>query len=142
MRVVADTNTVVSGLFWRGPPRSILDAASASDIELFTTPVLLAELEDVLGRDKFRDRLAAAGTTAHELMLGYAALVTLTTPAAIEPVVADDPEDDAILACAIAARAHLIVSGDRHLLALGAYRGVEVVDAATLLTRISEQRNS
>ena len=47
MRVVADTNIVVSGLLWRGSPRRVLDAARDSVIELFTSAELLAELEGV-----------------------------------------------------------------------------------------------
>ena len=47
MRVVADTNTIVSGLLWHGPPRRILDAARAGSPELFTSLELLTELEDV-----------------------------------------------------------------------------------------------
>ena len=50
MRVVVDTNTIVSGLFWHGAPRRVLDAARTGRIQLFTSPVLLAELEDVLSR--------------------------------------------------------------------------------------------
>lgn len=52
MRVVADTNTVVSGLFWRGAPRLVLDAARQGRLTLFTTAALLLELENVLKRDK------------------------------------------------------------------------------------------
>ena len=74
MRVVADTNIVVSGLMWRGNPRRILDAARAGDIQLFTTGTLLAELEDVLSRRKFADRLASAAVRPRDLVLGYAAL--------------------------------------------------------------------
>jgi len=46
MRVVADTNIVVSGLLWRGNPRRVLDAAREAAIELFTSAILLTELED------------------------------------------------------------------------------------------------
>jgi len=48
MRVVADTNIVVSGLLWKGNPRRLLDAARDGTIDLFTSAVLLTELEDVL----------------------------------------------------------------------------------------------
>jgi putative PIN family toxin of toxin-antitoxin system len=54
MRVVADTNIVVSGLLWRGGPRQILDAARDGVIELFTSGALLDELEEVLTREKIR----------------------------------------------------------------------------------------
>ncbi len=62
-RAVPDTNIVVSGFLWRGNPRRILDAARDGIIELFTSRELLEELEDVLSREKFAARLAAANVT-------------------------------------------------------------------------------
>lgn len=56
-RIVPDTNIVISGVLWRGNPRRVLDAARDKIIELFTSPVLLEELEDVLIREKFARRL-------------------------------------------------------------------------------------
>ncbi|MEW6359702.1 MAG: putative toxin-antitoxin system toxin component, PIN family [Planctomycetota bacterium] len=139
MRVVADTNTVVSALLWHGPPRRILDAARSGQITLFTCAVLLAELEDVLKREKLAQRLAMVGLKAEHLVVGYAALATLVTPARIEPVIPDDPEDNAVLACAVAARAEAIVSGDRHLLKVKKYRGIPILMADEFLNRILEQ---
>ena len=57
MGIVADTNTVVSGLLWHGAPRQVLDNARSGKIKLFTSAVSLAELEDVLGRKKLAERL-------------------------------------------------------------------------------------
>jgi len=136
MRVVADTNTVISGLLWSGTPRRVLDAARAGTIELFTSAVLLAELEDVLSREKFAQRLALVGLTPRDLVLGYAALALLVDPAAIDPVVVADPDDDFVLACAVAADAEIIVSGDSHLLNLKKYQSIHILTAAELLTRI------
>jgi predicted nucleic acid-binding protein len=77
MKVVADTNVVVSALLWHGPSRQILDAARAGSIQLFTTAVLLAELQDVLMRPKFAERLTRASVTADQLVRGYGALAGL-----------------------------------------------------------------
>ena len=74
MRVTADTNIVISGLFWRGKPRRILNAARDGIIQLFTSEDLLAELAGVLRRDKFVDRLATVGASVDEMVYGYAAL--------------------------------------------------------------------
>ncbi len=138
MRTVADTNIVVSGSLWQGPPRQVLDAARTSKIELFTTATLLAELEDVLQREKFANRLRLAGVEAQTLVMGYAALATIVVPENIDPpVIAADPDDDEVLACAIAANARVIVSGDSHLLDLEEYRGVPVLTARELIERIS-----
>ena len=53
MRVVADTNVVLSGLLWHGLTRELLHAARQGTVELFTSGALLAELEEVLQREKF-----------------------------------------------------------------------------------------
>ena len=90
MRIVADTNIVVSALLWRGNPRRLLDAARDGIIELFTSAVLLEELEEVLSREKFASRLEAAEVTSHELILGYAALATIVEADSIEPVIVAD----------------------------------------------------
>ncbi len=74
MRIVLDTNIVISGLLWRGNPRRILDTARDGITELFTSIELLEELEDVLSRDKFIVRLEAAGVAVRELVMGYAGL--------------------------------------------------------------------
>lgn len=141
MRVVADTNTLVSGLLWHGNPRRVLDAARAGALQMYTTAALLAELEEVLQRPKFIQRLALAGVTSHTLVFGYAALARLIEPAEITPVILADPDDDAVLACAVAARAEIIVSGDSHLLDLKDYEGILIVTAAHLLTRIIPEQS-
>jgi uncharacterized protein len=141
VRVVADTNTLVSGLLWHGNPRRVLDAARAGTLQMYTTAALLAELEEVLHRPKFAQRLALAGVTSHTLVFGYAALARLVDPAEIAPVILADPDDDAVLACAVAARAEVIVSGDSHLLDLKDYNGILLVTTAQLLTRITPEQS-
>ena len=138
MRVVADTNTVVSGLLWHGNPRQVLEAARGGTLQLYTTAALLAEIEEVLQRAKFAQRLSLAGVASHTLVMGYAALAWLIEPAVIEPVIVADPDDDVVLACAVAARAEAIVSGDNHLLDLKQYEGITIFTAAQLLARIEK----
>lgn len=128
MRVVLDTNVVASGLLWNGPPAKLLDAAQVGEVELFTSAPLLAELAGILSRAKFAKALAATGLPLEELVLGYAELATTVVPADIAPTIIADPADDQILACALAAGADLIVSGDKHLHSLGNhYQGIDIV---------------
>ncbi len=115
MRVVAETNTVVSAFLWGGPPRAVLDAAREGRISLHTSPALLAELEELLAREKFATRITQVGSSAAQLIAGYRALVAIELPAPIPPT-ARDPDDDAVLAAALAAQAALIVTRDRDLL--------------------------
>lgn len=137
MRVVADTNIVISGLLWNGNPRMVLDAARDGIIEIFSCPELLAELRGVLEREKFKTRLDRAGVSIDELIDGFAALASLIDPGPIAPVVERDPDDDVVIACALAADCEYIVSGDDDLLSLNSYRGILIRTAADLLAEIS-----
>lgn len=139
MRLVLDTNTALSGLLWQGTPGKLIDAVKRREVALFSSAPLLVELHGVMVRAKFADALAERGLSAQTLFEGYAALVQLVKPARIDPVIMRDPADDAVLACALAAQADLIVSGDKHLLDLsGAYQGIRIVtpaEAVQLLNR-------
>ena len=137
MRVVADTNVVVSGLFWRGPSRFVLDAARTGAIQLFTTAPLLAELEDVLNRQRFLSKITQADATPRSLVLSYAALATIVKPASIDPVILEDPDDDAVLECAISADADVIVSGDSHLRRLEEYSNIRILSARQMMEQLS-----
>jgi putative PIN family toxin of toxin-antitoxin system len=136
MRAVADTNVVVSGLLWQGASRRVLDLARAGDVELFTSPALLLELDEVLLRAKFSRRLSAARVSPKDLVLGYAALATVVRPSPIGPAVEADPDDDEVLACAVAAGANAVISGDRHLLSLGEFRSIPVLTPARFLAEL------
>lgn len=136
VRVVLDTNTLVSGIISRdGPPRRLLDGARTQAFELCSSAILLVELLDVLSRDKFVRRLEVAGLTPQGIVVDVRRLVSLVEPADVPRVIAADPDDDHVLACAVAARAELIVSGDRHLLDLGSdYRGIHIASPAAAVS--------
>ena len=139
MRVVLDTNTLVSALLSpHGPPRCLLDHARAQIFQLCSSPVLMAELLDVVSREKFARRLAAAGVTPLGIVSEIRRLAVMAAPVSVPRVVANDPDDDHVLACALAAQADLIVSGDRHLLGLGGnYQGIVIVTPAQATQRIT-----
>jgi putative PIN family toxin of toxin-antitoxin system len=80
VRIVADTNTVVSGLLWQGPPRRIVDAGRRRLITLCTSPALLAELDDVLGRKKFARRLRETELTAEGLFQDFRRIAVVIEP--------------------------------------------------------------
>ena len=126
MRVVADTNTIVSAFLWGGPLAAVLSAAREGRITLFTSPVLLAELEDVLSREKFAARIARVGSSVAQMLAGFRALAAIVRPAPLEAI-ARDPDDDHVLACALSAKAILIVTRDRDLLDLGTFREIRIL---------------
>jgi uncharacterized protein len=137
VRLVLDTNVVASGLLWAGgPPAQLIEAAQTGEVELFTSKTLLAELTRILARKKFARAVAASTLSIDELVLGYAELTTIVTPAAIAPT-SPDPDDDHVLACALAAQADLIVSGDPHLLNLKQFHGMPIVTPRDAILRIT-----
>lgn len=136
MRVVLDTNTVISALLWRGAPRRVLDAARDGIIELCTSRELLNELEEVLHRPKFLERLLLVGTAPNELVQGYKAASSQFKVKRIQPVILEDPDDDIVIACALTSESEIIVSGDQHLLALSKYKNIRILNSANFLEEI------
>lgn len=123
MRLVLDTNVVASGLLWSGAPRLLLQARREKRIELFTSPALLAELTEILARSKFDKKIEASSLSIDEIVDRYAVLAALVRPIAIERT-APDPDDDVVIGTALAAKADLIVTGDKLLLSLAQHHEV------------------
>ena len=126
MRIVCDTNVIVSGMLFGGHSRTILTAVAQGRVEAFTSPALLHELREVLQRRKFRlkpEQVDAVMELVRESFTGVDSGTEFS-------VIADDPDDDRVLEAAHASRARVIVSGDRHLLTLGAWRAVTVLSPA------------
>lgn len=132
IRTVADTNIIVSAFLWCGPPRAVLDIARLGTLALFTSAPLMAELEEVLTREKFARRIAEVGSSVDEMLGDYLTLAQLVRPTDPRPAVVRDPDDDHVIACALGAEAEIIVSGDADLLTLGQYRHIAIVSVADL----------
>lgn len=132
-----DANVLLPGLLWRGRPYQLFDLALAGKIECYATDALIAELDRVLGYARLAQRIATLNTTIAELVADYGALVEIVPAANITPTVIDDPDDDHVLACAIAAGAELIVSGDAHLLNLKRYQDIEIIGINEAISRTS-----
>lgn len=123
-RVVFDTNVVVSACFWRGAPFVCLRSWAQKEIEVLISPPLLAEYEET-----FEELLKDYG---HREYVNWVALLRGSAPM-VFPVeratgATPDPFDEMVLECALAARADVIISGDKkHLLKLGLFRGIPIV---------------
>ena len=136
MRVVLDTNVVVSALIWGGTPYELLKAAADGDIELFTSPALLIELRQVLAREHLASRLAQQRSSVEQAAGFYDELAVSVSPLTTPRAVPGDADDDHVIAAALAAKADSVVSGDRHLLLMGSHEGVLIVTVVEAVTRI------
>ena len=115
LRVVLDVNVLISALIRRSSvPAAILHEWRAGRFELVVSPHLLDELRDVLGRTNIIRYVSP--TAAEELLAALRDIAILVEDLAAERVVPGDPDDDYLVALALAGRAHVIVTGDAHLL--------------------------
>lgn len=128
IRVVADTNIYISASMFGGLPGVFLDLAFTGAYRLLVSRLLLDELDEKL-QGKFRvSRDDAAAIRARLERAAECVEPTLAMAA-----IADDPDDDRILECAVAGGASVIVSGDRHLLRLGSFDGIPILTARQFL---------
>ncbi len=138
-RLVLDTNVLVSAFLWRGTPGRLIELVGEKEVQLFTSRALLDELAATLAKKKLARYVAATGLSAAQMLAGYRRAATTVTARRLDERASRDADDDAVLACALAARADLIVSGDDDLLVLKSFKGIAIVSVAAAIERISSK---
>lgn len=137
IRAVFDTNQFVSSLIaMSGVQAKLLRTWRDGRFELVSSPLIIDEIQRVLNYPKIRRRYGLNPQQISfmvALIAEYATIVKGDTPL---DIIRDDPPDNAILACALEAEAHYIVSGDRHLLSLSVFQGIPIVTGRRFLDEI------
>lgn len=136
MRAVIDTNVLLSGLLWRGAPHVLIEEVRTGTLSLISSPTLLAELGEVIRSPKFRAVVARSRVDPERMLRRLRQLAEIVDAPPLPTPVSRDPDDDALLALAVASRANLIISGDADLLILGHHAGIPIIDAAAAVARI------
>jgi len=137
VRVVIDTNVLLSGLLWHGTPHALIEQIRSGTLTLISSPALFAELADVITRPKFRAILARSNIDPERMLAALGQLAEIVDPLPLPTKVSHDSDDDAVLALAVAAQADLVVSGDADLLTLGVHAGIRIVRPAEAFAIIS-----
>lgn len=132
MRLVLDTNIVISGLLWRGSPSMLLTQALETDASLHTSERLLLELSRSLGKPAIGKQIARLGLSAAGVADDYREMCSIVVPSPVAKI-APDPDDDWVIATAVAANAELIVTGDKPLLGVGSVGSIRIVSVAEAL---------
>ena len=130
MRIVIDTNVLASGVFFGGAPRLVLEAISSRNIDAFATSEILEEYHKTIDRlmVKYGGQFNAEGLSRFQMMINLVDAHTKVT-------VCRDPDDDKFLGCALDSRAVYVVSGDKDLLTLKNYEGIEIITAREFCDR-------
>lgn len=139
MKLVLDTNVIVSALIWGGEPYKLIHAATEGEIELYTSVVLLEELREVLERGHLSKRLAQQQSSVDQAIDLYGELAIVVLPKTTPRVVPGDADDDHVIAADMAGQVDLIVSGDRHLLSLERHEAIDIVGVRDALERIAQR---
>jgi putative PIN family toxin of toxin-antitoxin system len=125
---------LISAIFWEGSEAELIELVEKGVIEAYTSPQILDELERVLLSQKFKLRKDEVSN-----LVGYFTTLThVMIPKSTIHVIPEDPSDNRIIECALEVKADLIVSGDKHLLALKEFKGVKVRRASETLKLINE----
>lgn len=135
MRIVLDTNVLISALITKStPPDGLYQAWLRGEVEVVTSTVQMAEISTVLVRPRLQKYLDSDEAAAIVENLDTRAVI-LNDPPPVK--LSPDPDDNPILAAAIAGKADLIVSGDKKdMLQLGEAEGIPIVTARDALDRL------
>lgn len=133
LRVVIDTNIVISALNFGGNPKAVLELARKNRIHNITSPFIINEVEKVLTQ-KFGWHMEVT----REVLTDFRGFSHILNPAETIAVISYPP-DNRILECAMAGRAYFIISGDHHLTDLKTYGSIKIVTPAEFLAIIDQQ---
>lgn len=131
-KVVIDTNVFISAFGWDGKTEAVLLMMERRRIVNCITSAIYAELQKVVAYPKLKFS-PALQVNILEFVFAWSCFVQ---PNETIAVITDDPDDNKFLACAVAARAAFIISGDPHLLNLGSFRGIPVVTPGQFLEQM------
>ena len=140
MRIVVDTNNVVSRYIVPvGPSARIMEHWEHETFDLVVSESMLAEYERVLNYERIRRRHGLSPAQVRQVIERFRRFAILVAPTQALDVVSEDPSDNRFLECALAGNAAFIISGDHHLLRLGAHEGIQILRATAFLTLIEQQ---
>ncbi len=137
LRVVLDTNVLISAIISEGKPRDLLRKGISKEFQIITSDQLLRELGTVLRRPKFK----TDEDEIHRIILALMQASEVVEIVSKFNIVEDDPKDNIVVETAYDGKADLIVSGDFHLLELKSFRGIKIVSVKQMLICI-EEKNS
>ncbi len=123
MKVILDTNVLISGIFFNGPPYQILRAWRDGKIEFVISPEILEEYERV--GEELSSKNPSVNIQSVLNLLTVNSLIVPDQP--LPEQVSDDPDDEKFLACAISSNTKTIISGDKHLLKVSGFKEIKVL---------------
>ncbi|MBA7619287.1 hypothetical protein ES703_26625 [subsurface metagenome] len=133
VKVVVDTNVLVSATLFGGNPEKILDSAEEGRIEILISLPILEEFMEVL-----QEKFGFSSSMAELAASGIREISTLITPTQRLSVIKEEEADNRVLECAVKGKAQYIVSGDtKHLQPLKEYQEIKILSPAQFFRDLS-----
>jgi len=133
MKIVVDTNVLISATFWEGDSNKIIEKVEHKELELIISQSILEEFISVLGYKEIQDKIKDKNLEMKRTVEKIASISTIVEPQLNFHEIKDDPDDDKILDCAVEGEAEFIISQDKHLLKLKEFKGIRIIPPTEFL---------
>jgi putative PIN family toxin of toxin-antitoxin system len=127
MRITADTNILISAMFWSGDSGRIIEKAGNKEIQLILSKEILKEFAGVLAYKEIQDKIRGKNLEMKRTIEKIISISEIVEPKQKIDIVKEDPDDNKILECAIEGKAECILTKDNHLLKIREYAGIRIL---------------
>lgn len=135
MKVIVDTNVLVSGIFFKGPPHTILDLFKAGIIKFVASKDILNEYIRVCEEISLKIRSDNLNQILNFIIIN----ILLIKPQKLATQICEDKDDDKFIECALSSGVKIIITGDKHLLRLDGIYDIKILKPAAFLAKYSDK---
>jgi putative PIN family toxin of toxin-antitoxin system len=129
--IVLDTNILISGIFWSGAPKRLVELLAKGHLQGFASPSIIEEYTDVFGRIQKKTGRDGSSDLYDSFLMGLEICDDVQT----DHPISRDPDDDKFVLCAMASGCNLVISGDNDLLEIESWGDVVILAASDFLSR-------
>lgn len=139
MKIVLDTNILVSGTFWKGNPAKIIDIIDRKTVGLILSEGLIKEYNKVINREEIMDKIIDKNLILNESVQKIINDSTIVEPQQKLDIIKEDPDDNKILETAVEGKADYIISKDNHLLKLKEFQKIKIIAPEEFLEILNQK---
>jgi putative PIN family toxin of toxin-antitoxin system len=137
VKIILDTNVFISGIFFGGPPYQILESWRDGKVNIVLSEEIFAEYQRVANELSKQFKAVDISVFLDLIMVNAKWVEAPELPLSVS----SDPDDDKFLSCALASKTKIIVSGDKHLLAVSGYRNIEIIKPSSYIERYLKKKS-
>ncbi len=139
MKITVDTNVLISATFWNGDSQRIIELVENKELVLVLSQDILKEYKEVIQYDDIQKKIERNSLVLRYTFLKIIQISTLVEPSKSIFLVKDDPDDNAILECALEGEVDYIISQDKHLLKIKELQGIQIITPKEFLVIFSQR---